>query len=59
MKEARKKHRFDNSVKKQVHQIQCITGRNGKKKSRGWMDAKYEVLYKPGCISDAFEFREP
>ena len=59
MKIAIKKDILDNSVKNKIHQIERITGRNGKKEYRGWTYAKNEVVLQPGCISDAFEFREP
>ena len=50
---------MDNNVEKQIHQIQRITGRNGKTEYRGWTYAKNEVVLQPGWIRDAFEFCEP
>ena len=50
---------FENIVEQQVHQVQHITGRDGKTKYRGWKYSKKEVLLEPGWISDAFEFCEP
>ena len=59
MQIALKKQILENSVKQQIHKIQLITDRNVKTEYRGWKYAKNEVVLKPGCISDAFEFREP
>ena len=50
---------MEKSVKQQIHQIQRITGSNGKTEYRGWTYAKNEVVLQPGWISDNFEFREP
>ena len=59
MKISIKKHIWENSVKHQIHQIQRITGRNGKTEYRGWTYAKNEVVLQPGWISSDFEFYEP
>ena len=59
MKIALLKNILDNSVEQKIHQIQCITGKNGKTEYCGWTYAKNEVLLEPGWISDAFEFHEP
>ena len=56
---ALKKQILENIVEQKIHQIQRITGRNGKTEYRGWTYAKNEVLLEPGWISDAFKFREP
>ena len=44
---------MENSVEQKIHEIQRITGRNGKKTY-----AKNEVVLKSGWIRDAFEFCE-
>ena len=41
-----------------MHQIKCITGRNGKTEYHEWTYAKNEVLLEPGWVRDAFEFHE-
>ena len=54
-----KKHILDNSVKHQIHQIICITSKNGETEYRGRTYAKNDVVLEPGCIIDVFELREP
>ena len=39
-----KKQILDNNVEKQIHQIQRITGRNGKTEYRGWTYAKKSFI---------------
>ena len=58
MKTSLKRQRLENSVKQKTHQIQLITGRNGKTEYRGWTYEK-KIVLQPGWIRDAFEFREP
>ena len=50
-----KKQILEDSFKYQIHQIICITIKNGKTKYQGRIYAKNEVLLEPGWISDAFE----
>ena len=45
--------------KHQIHQIIRITSKNGKTEYRRRIYAKNEIALEPGCISDAFELREP
>ena len=59
MKISLEKHRLENCVKHQIHQIQYISDRNGKTEYRGWTYARNEVVLQPGCIMDDFEFRVP
>ena len=59
MKISLKKHRLENSVKHQIHQIIRITSKNGKTEYLGRTYAKNGVVLEPDCISDSFEFREP
>ena len=59
MKISVKKQILENSVKEKIHQIMRITSKNGKTEYRGRTYTKNGDLLEPGCISDAFEFREP
>ena len=59
MKISLKKQRLDKNFKQKIHQIICITGRNGKKEYHGRTYAKNEVILEPGCISDSSKLREP
>ena len=46
---------MENSVEHKIHQIQRITGSNGKSEYRGRTYAKNEVVLQPGCTRDAFD----
>ena len=59
MKISLKKQRLENSFKHKIHQILCITSKNGKTEYRGRTYAKNEVVIEPGWISNDFELREP
>ena len=59
MKISLKKQILKNSVKYKIHQILCITSKNGKTEFCGTTYAKNEVLLEAGQISNAFELREP
>ena len=50
---------MENSFKQQIHQIIRIPSNIGKTECRGRTCAKNEVVLETGCISDAFELREP
>ena len=50
---------MENSVKHQIHQTIRITNNNVKTGYHGCTYARNEVILQPGCISDAFELREP
>ena len=59
MKISLKKHRLENSVKNQIHQIIRITSKNGRTEYHGSKYAKNDVVLEPGWISDDFELSEP
>ena len=59
MKIPLEKHRLDNSVKQQIHQIIFIIIKNGKIEYRRSTYAKNEVVIEPCWISDSFELHEP
>ena len=50
---------MENSVKHKIHQILRITSKNGKTKYRGSTNAKNEVVFEPGWISDDFDLSKP